>query len=117
MHKIFLTAALAACTAMTVPAMAQTSNPIPARETSANDTVSAPDGSDASGFEPYIAIMGGFASFDNNLTGAGIPDRANGNNRKGALVEGIVGANIPIGAFFVGVEGNVAKGVDGTIDW
>ncbi len=34
----------------------------------------------------------------------------------GALISGVVGANVPLGAFFVGVEGNVAKGFK-DIDW
>ncbi|NJS14136.1 MAG: opacity protein [Sphingopyxis sp.] len=93
--------------------------PLPtSRRTSASsDDVTAPDGSDAFGFEPYVAVMGGYASFDDNTLGSGIPNRINGNNRQGAAVEGIVGANIPLSAFFIGAEGNVAKGVDGQIDW
>jgi len=100
-----------------MPAMAQDTMTAPPENTSTPDEVTAPDGSDAFGFEPYVAIMGGYASFDNNTVGSGIPNRLNGNRRQGALVEGIVGANIPLGAFFIGAEGNVAKGVDGQIDW
>jgi outer membrane immunogenic protein len=89
--------------------------PAPPANTSTPDAVTAPDGSDAFGFEPYVAILGGYADYDRTI--AGIPNLANGDNREGALVEGVVGANIPLGAMFVGVEGNVAKGIDGAIDW
>ena len=81
----------------------------------AQDT--APDGSEAFGFEPYGAVMGGYFEYDRDTTGVGIPNRANGEPRAGAIVEGIVGANLPLGPMFVGVEGNVAKGVEGEIDW
>lgn len=113
MRKYLLTAAMAACTVFAAPAMAQSSD----TGATATSEPAAPDGSDAFGFEPYVAIMGGYASFDRNLGGSGIPNRANGARRDGVLIEGIVGANVPLGAFFVGVEGNVAKGVDGNIDW
>ncbi|MGJ3627610.1 opacity protein [Sphingomonas sp. MMS24-JH45] len=42
---------------------------------------------------------------------------ARANKLNGSLVEGIVGANVPLGAFFVGAEGNIAKGISGDIDW
>jgi outer membrane immunogenic protein len=79
--------------------------------------VTAPDGSDAFGFEPYFGVMGGYASYDRNSTSIGIPNRLDGKRRSGTLVEGFVGANIPLGPIFGGAEGNVAKGVDGIIDW
>lgn len=72
------------------------------------------DGSRSFGFDPYIAIMGGIEEFDREPNGR-IPDV--GENLDGVLVEGIVGANIPLGTFFVGAEGNVAKGISGDIDW
>jgi outer membrane immunogenic protein len=77
----------------------------------------APDGSPAFGFEPYVAVMGGYHDFDSDNQGklttncnpsAGCPD--------GAVLEGLVGFNVPLGTFFVGAEGNVAKGFKG-IDW
>lgn len=77
----------------------------------------APDGSEAFGFEPYVAVTGGYFSFDRDTSSLGIPNRLNGQAREGAIVEGALGANIPLGPLFVGVEGNVAKGVEGEIDW
>lgn len=117
MRKLMIAAALAAGCATAMPVMAQDSMTPPPENTTTPDAITAPDGSDAFGFEPYVAVMGGYASYDDNMTSSGIPDRIGGGSRKGALVEGIVGANIPLGAFFVGAEGNVAKGVDGIIDW
>lgn len=77
----------------------------------------APDGSRAFGIEPYVGVMGGYEWFDNEPSEAGIPQPARGQNLKGTLVQGVAGVNIPLGAFFVGAEGNVAKGVEGDIDW
>jgi outer membrane immunogenic protein len=114
---------LASAIALAVPlcptaAIAQSSDTPPSPEnTTTPDEITASDGSDAFGFEPYVAIMGGYASYDRDSTEIGIPNRIDGKRRKGVLVEGIVGANIPLGSFFVGAEGNVAKGVDGIIDW
>lgn len=74
----------------------------------------APDGSPAFGFEPYIGIMGGYHDFDSDNDGrlttncnpsSGCPD--------GGFVEGVVGANIPLGPIFIGAEGNIAKGFRG----
>ncbi|MDB5685017.1 MAG: hypothetical protein JWM38_145 [Sphingomonas bacterium] len=81
----------------------------------AQDT--APDGSPAFGIEPYVGVMAGYHDFDSdnqgrlttNCNGAsGCPD--------GAVLEGVVGVNVPLGPVFAGVEGNVAKGFSG-IDW
>ena len=107
---------LAIGAALLLPATAQ-AQMAPPSSTETADAVTAPDGSDAFGFEPYVAVMGGYFNYDRDTTNIGIPNRIDGRNREGALVEGIVGANIPLGAVFVGVEGNVAKGVDGSIDW
>ncbi|MGL5839143.1 MAG: opacity protein [Sphingorhabdus sp.] len=121
MRKILSRTALAlAGTFMAGTAMAQTTDvpPPPPESTETPDDVAAPDGSDAFGFEPYFGVMGGYASYDRNtLPESGIPETIDGRRREGWLVEGVVGANIPLGAFFVGAEGNVAKGVDGIIDW
>lgn len=77
----------------------------------------APDGTAAFGFEPYVGVMGGYHEFDSDGRGpltsncigsSGCPD--------GGFIEGVLGANIPLGGFFVGAEGNVAKGFDG-LDW
>ena len=108
---------LAIGAAFMLPAAAQAQMTPPPSNTETPDAQTAPDGSDAFGFEPYVAVMGGYFNYDRDVTNIGIPNRVDGRNREGALVEGIVGANIPLGAIFVGAEGNVAKGVDGSIDW
>lgn len=83
----------------------------------------APDGSRAFGIEPYVGVMGGWEQFDNQPN-HGIPRalNANGSLRNnyrlaGALVQGVVDVNVPLGPVFVGVEGNVIKGVSGNINW
>ena len=73
----------------------------------------AQDGSSRSA-EPYIGVTGVYDSFDSKENGSGIPEFG----PDGWLVEAVAGVNVPVGdMFFVGVEGNVAKGVDGDIDW
>ena len=77
----------------------------------------APDGTQAFGVEPYVGIQGGYNSFDNRLNAdTNIPNNPNG-RYEGAFVEGVAGVNIPLSAFMVGVEGNVAKGINSDIDW
>ncbi|OMJ31141.1 opacity protein [Sphingomonas sp. Sph1(2015)] len=116
MRKLSLVAAAAAAF-VAVPAMAQDMNTTDAAAPApAADTVTAPDGTRAFGIEPYVAIMGGWEQFDRQ-TVAGIPAQPKGYNLDGALVEGIVGFNVPLGPVFVGAEGAVAKGVSGDIDW
>lgn len=78
----------------------------------AQDT--APDGSKAFGFEPYIGVLGGIDNYDKRSEfGVG-----NGTHGKmdGALVQGIAGFNLPLGPAFIGAEGNAAKGFK-DIDW
>lgn len=77
----------------------------------------APDGSKAFGIEPYFGVQGGYESFDRDVNRQGIPVKPGGDNYSGTLVEGVLGVNVPLGPVFAGVEGNVAKGVDGDIDW
>lgn len=117
MRKLSLVAAAAAAF-VAVPAMAQDMNTTDtaAAPAPAADTATAPDGTRAFGIEPYVAIMGGWEQFDRQ-TVAGIPTQPKGYNLDGALVEGIVGFNVPLGPVFVGAEGAVAKGVSGDIDW
>lgn len=89
---------------------------LPATAAMAQDVVdTAPDGSRAFGIEPYAGIMGGYVWYDQNQDL--VPQRTNADNYEGALVEGVLGVNVPVGPAFAGVEGNVAKGVDGAIDW
>lgn len=73
----------------------------------------APAAAQEVGLEPYVAVMGTIHDFDSETHGE-IPNRFGGDGR---LVEGIAGVNVPVGDFFVGAEGNVAKGVDGDMDW
>ncbi|KZE16319.1 MULTISPECIES: outer membrane protein [Sphingomonas] len=118
MRKLF-TVAAAAAAFVAAPAFAQdmsttsqdttTTEPAPA--------VTAPDGTSGIGFEPYVAIMGGWEQFDSERTDAGIPLVPRNDKLNGALVEGIVGFNVPLGPVFVGAEGSVSKGVSGDIDW
>lgn len=81
----------------------------------AQDT--APDGSNAFGFEPYFGVQGGYHDFDSDNRGP-LSSNCNGASGcpDGGLIEGFVGANVPVGPAFVGVEGNVAKGFKG-LDW
>lgn len=122
MRKLSLAAALAAAL-FAVPAAAQDQSGAPTPGAPAPGEPTAPDGSKAFGFEPYFGVLGGYESFDNQRNSAGIPValNANGSRRRGRLdgelVEGVVGANIPLGPVFVGGEGTVAKGVNGNIDW
>jgi len=115
MRKLSLIAAAAAAF-VAVPAMAQDMATTDAAPAPAADTATAPDGTRAFGIEPYVAVMGGWEQFDRQ-TVAGIPAQPKGYNLDGALVEGIVGFNVPLGPVFVGAEGAVAKGVSGDIDW
>ncbi len=73
----------------------------------------APDGSDAFGFEPYVAVGGGYDVYDRNdeIREYGIDDTT-----EGALITGTVGANVPLGPLFVGAEGFGSYGF-GDIDW
>ena len=64
--------------------------------------------------EPYVGVLGGMEDFDSESSAAGIPPVG----FRGGLVEGVVGANVYTGGPLVlGVEGNVAKGFSGDIDW
>lgn len=74
------------------------------------------DGSRPFGIDPYVGVMGGYEGFDSD-PGHGIPFSPPGDRLKGGIVEGVVGANVPLGSFFVGVEGSAAKGFSGDIDW
>jgi outer membrane immunogenic protein len=125
MRNVILAAgALAAFAA--APAYAQTSDqaaPADTTAASSNAPATAPDGSRAFGIEPYFGVMGGWEQFDNERD-HGIPQalNADGSTRRGykpsgSLVQGVAGINVPLGPVFVGVEGNVAKGIDGNIDW
>jgi outer membrane immunogenic protein len=118
MRTVTLAAAALAAFAIT-PAFAQDTDPA----TPASAPASAPDGTRAFGIEPYVGVMGGWEQFDNERAN-GIPQalNPNGSTRRGyrpsgSLVQGVAGINIPLGPVFVGAEGNVAKGVDGNIDW
>ncbi len=92
---------LAALAVAAVPAVAQ-----------AQDT--APDGTKAFGFEPYVGVLGGYHSFDRDSEFGTVGTRGKMNS---PLVSGIAGANLPLGPAFIGVEGNVAKGISKDIDW
>jgi outer membrane immunogenic protein len=113
MRKILAAAAFAALPFAVSAAHAQDT----ATDTSVATTDTAPDGSTRKfGIEPYVGVTGGFETFDTQRN-AGIPVQAPHNNFSGGLVGGVVGVNVPLGPVFVGVEGNVTKGVTGDIDW
>lgn len=121
MRKLALAAAVAAAS-FAVPAFAQdmsttgTTDTTVATDAQVDTAPKAPDGTRAFGIEPYVAVMGGWEQFDREAV-AGIPAQPRGYKLDGALVEGIVGVNVPLGPVFVGAEGSVAKGVSGDIDW
>ncbi|WP_066724448.1 opacity protein [Sphingomonas pituitosa] len=130
MRKIIAVAAAAAALPFAVPAFAQdattgagtmettTADSSGTMSTTAaqDDTPRAPDGSRAFGIEPYVGVLGGWERFDRQEN-AGIPIQPNKYRLDGAMVQGVVGVNVPLGPVFVGAEGNVAKGVSGDIDW
>ncbi|WP_174298087.1 opacity protein [Sphingomonas bacterium] len=114
------------------PAFAQDAGSTPADPATApavdqpvSTTATAPDGSRFFGFEPYAGVMGGWDYFDNHgAYRAGVPVIRNADGSvnthrhlNGGLVEGVVGANLPLGPVFVGIEGQASKGFDGDIDW
>ncbi|CUS43239.1 MAG: opacity protein [Pseudomonadota bacterium] len=105
MRKFFIVTAAAAAF-VAVPAVAQ------------DNGTAASDGARTSRLEPYVGVMGGWEQFDNERN-AGIPQSPNRKDRlNGALVQGVVGVNATVaGPLFVGIEGNVIKGVSGDIDW
>ena len=70
------------------------------------------DGSKLFGFEPYFGVLGGYHSFDRKPGFTG-PD---GQRFDGAQIEGVLGANLPLGPLFVGVEGFGAKSF-GDMKW
>ena len=118
MRKLALAAAIAAAS-FAVPAFAQdmtTTDTTVTTDAQVDTAPRAPDGTRAFGIEPYVAVMGGWEQFDREAV-AGIPAQPRGYKLDGALVEGIVGVNVPLGPVFAGVEGSVAKGVSGDIDW
>ena len=125
MRTLLLAAAVMAAS-IAAPVLAQdTSGPDgTVAASSPTPALAAPDGSHGFGFEPYFGVMGGWEQFDNERISAGIPQILNVNGTKntrrklnGSLVQGVAGFNIPLKLLFVGVEGNVAKGVSGDIDW
>lgn len=105
MKKVALLAA-ALVASLPAAALAQDDSTTMATET-------APDGTPAFGIEPYVGIMGGYDSYDRRSEFGSV----NGGKMTGGLVQGVVGVNVPLGPVFVGVEGNVAKGFSGEIDW
>jgi outer membrane immunogenic protein len=132
MRKLTL-AALFASACLAVPAAAQAQDATSdtsattttaTTTTDTTDGATAPDGSRFFGFEPYVGVMGGYERFDNQANKTGIPRARNANGTirnnyelAGGLVQGVVGANLPLGPVFVGAEGSVAKGFTGNIDW
>ncbi|MBB3695054.1 opacity protein [Sphingomonas sp. BK580] len=117
MRKLVLAAVAASAAFVATPSLAQdataTDTSAPASAPVDSSTAQAPHGTKAFGFEPYVAVRGGWEEFQSDS----VPGAPRQNKLNGSLVEGLVGANVPLGAFFVGAEGNVAKGISGDIDW
>jgi outer membrane immunogenic protein len=103
--RILIMAGVLALAAAT-PALAQDST----TGTSTGATTS--DGSSLFGFEPYFGVLGGYHSFDRKAGFIG----ANGQRFDGAQIEGVLGANLPLGPLFIGVEGFGAKSF-GDMKW
>ena len=104
-----------AALALAAPVLAQDTmtNPAVPAAVPADTAPAAPDGSRFFGFEPYVGILGGYDSFDDRAEFNSFPT----NKRlQGAQIEGVLGANLPIGPVFIGVEGFGGKGF-GPIDW
>ena len=113
MRTLLAAAAFAALPFAVPVAQAQDSD---TATTTATVTETAPDGTKAFGFEPYVGILGGYERFDEQPN-AGIPPSNNGRAFDGGLVSAVAGFNVPLGPVFVGAEGNVVKGFKGDIDW
>jgi len=114
MRRVMFMSAMAL--AVATPALAQA---VPGdMSTASTPATMTPEGkltADASkpfGIEPYFGILGGYHSFDRKpgLTGAA------GERSDGAQIEGVIGADLPLGPLFIGVEGHGAKGF-GDINW
>src|SRR3546814_19389616 len=75
--------------------------------------MTAPDGTEAFGIEPYVGVLGGYHSFDRDSESGTVPGRS---RFDGAVISGIAGVNVPLGPVVIGAEGNVGKGF-GDIDW
>lgn len=80
--------------------------------TSTMDGTTSADGTPAFGIEPYFGILGGYHLFDRPSPIDGVRQR----RLDGALIEGVIGVNIPVGPIFVGVEGHGARGF-GDLRW
>lgn len=75
-------------------------------------TAYAQDG--AGRLEPYVGVMSGWEKFNDQPDKSGIPPLG----YDSWTVEGVAGVNYNVaGPFVVGVEGNVAKGIKGDVDW
>ena len=94
------------------PVMVQDNSPMATDSAGGAQPATSPDGSKPFGFEPYFGVLGGYNSFDRTRDANGLANP----RFDGALIEGILGVNIPLGPVFVGVEGHGAKGF-GDIDW
>lgn len=84
-----------------------------AQDAGGDAEATAPDGTPAYGIEPYVGVLGGYHSFDRDSEFGVAPAHGKMN---GALISGVAGLNIPLGAAFVGVEGNATKGFS-DIEW
>ena len=68
----------------------------------------------ASRLEPYVGVLGGYEKFNDHWDKTGIPPMG----YDSATIEGVAGVNYNVaGPIVIGVEGNVAKGISGDVDW
>src|SRR3546814_17076622 len=75
--------------------------------------MTAPDGTEAFGIEPYVGVLGGYHSFDSDSELGPVPGRS---RFDGAVISGIAGVNVRLGTVVIGAEGNDVQGC-GAIDW
>src|SRR3546814_6530449 len=73
--------------------------------------MTAPDGTEAFGIEPYVGVLGGFHSFDRDSEFGTVPGRS---RFDGAVISGIAGVNVPLGPVVIGAEGNVGRSEEHT---
>ncbi len=106
----FLTLASLLAFAAAAPAVAQEAATDTTTTRTTETTTS--DGSKLFGFEPYFGVLGGYHSFDRKPGFTG----PTGNRFDGAQIEGVLGANLPLGPLFIGIEGFGAKSF-GDMKW
>lgn len=83
--------------ALAAPSFAQEASVQPMPSTAAEAGPTAPDGSKAFGIEPYLGILGSYASFDNDSDFGSSPTNGSLNRW---MITGVGGINIPLDPSF-----------------